>query len=80
MSLLGPDDFGLDRKNRAKKLSKDLSPALQKEIDGWLERIDDPAAMERLTEILGPEEAKRLVSKRRTTMRRPRQEDRLRED
>lgn len=80
MSLLGPDDFGLDRKSRAKKLSKDLSPALQKEIDAWLERIDDPVAIQRLTEILGPEEAKRMVSKRRATARRPTHEDQLRED
>jgi hypothetical protein len=33
MSLLGPDDFDLDRKGRKKKLAKDLSPAVAKEIE-----------------------------------------------
>ncbi|RDE15857.1 MAG: hypothetical protein C4K47_02435 [Candidatus Thorarchaeota archaeon] len=80
MSLLGPDDFGLDRKNRTKKLAKDLSPALQREIDFWLERTEDPDAIKRLSEIVGPEEAKRLVSKRRTTTPRPRHKDQLRDD
>jgi hypothetical protein len=80
MSLLGPDDFGLDRKSRAKKLAKDLSPELQKEIDHWLERTDDPDAMQRLTEIVGPDEAKRLVSKRRLSTTRRRRGDQLRED
>ena len=33
MSLLGPDDFDLDRKGRKKKLAKDLSPAIVREIE-----------------------------------------------
>ena len=79
MSLLGPDDFGLDRKGRAKKLARDLSPALQKEVDSWLEKTEDPAAIERLTEIVGPEEAKRLISKRRARMKLLKHEDSVRD-
>jgi len=65
MSLLGPDDFDLDRKGRKKKLAKDLSPALQKEIEKWLERRDDPEAFKRVTELVGADEASRLFGRRR---------------
>jgi hypothetical protein len=65
MSLLGPDDFDLDRKGRKKKLAKDLSPATQKEIEKWLEREDDPEAFKRLTELVGADEASRLLGRRR---------------
>ena len=64
MSLLGPDDFDLDGKGRKKKLAKDLSPAVRKEIEKWLDRHDDPESFERLVELVGYEEAKRLTSKR----------------
>lgn len=65
MSLLGPDDFGLGRKGRKKKLAKDLSPEVQKFIEEWLDKEDDPEAFERLSEMVGPEEARRLIAKRR---------------
>jgi hypothetical protein len=65
MSLLGPDDFGLGRKGRKKKLAKDLSPSAQKFIEEWLEKEDDPEAFEKLSEMVGPEEARRLIAKRR---------------
>ena len=66
MSLLGPDDFDLTRKERKKKLAKDLSPAVQKEIDKWLDMIEDPVALSRLTDLVGLDEAQRLLTERRT--------------
>lgn len=65
MSLLGPDDFGLDRKDRKKKLAKDLSPELQKDIGKWLDRADDPEAFKRISEMVGPEQARLLIARRR---------------
>ncbi len=65
MSLLGPDDFDLTGKERKKKLAKDLSPAVQKEIDKWLDLMDDPAALSRITDLVGPEEARRLLAQRK---------------
>jgi len=65
MSLLGPDDFDLDRKGRKKKLAKDLSPAVAKEVERWLEREEDPEALRRVSELVGPDEATRLFAKRR---------------
>ena len=69
MSLLGPDDFDLDRKGRKKKLAKDLSPSAAKEIEKWLEKGDDPEAFKRLSELVGQDEARRLVAKRKKTGR-----------
>ena len=65
MSLLGPDDFDLDRKGRKKKLAKDLSPSVAKEIEKWLDKQDDHEAFKRVSELVGPEEASRLFAKRR---------------
>lgn len=65
MSLLGPDDFDLDRKGRKKKLAKDLSPAVAKEIEKWLEKGDDPESFRRVTELVGADEASRLFGRRR---------------
>lgn len=65
MSLLGPDDFDLDRKGRKKKLAKDLSPSVAKEIEKWLDKQDDPEAFRRVSELVGPEEASRLFARRR---------------
>jgi len=65
MSLLGPDDFGLDKKGRKKKLAKELSPELQKDIDKWLDRSDDPEAFKRISEMVGPEKARLLIARRR---------------
>ena len=64
MSLLGPDDFDLDRKGRKKKLAKDLSPSVAKEIEKWLDKQDDPEAFRRVSELVGPEEASRLLARR----------------
>lgn len=64
MSMLGPDDFDLDEKGRKKKLAKDLSPAVQKEIEKWLDKLDSPLAFEKLAELVGKEEAKRLVGEK----------------
>ncbi len=69
MSLLGPDDFDLDRKGRKKKLAKDLSPSAAKEIERWLDRIDDPEMFKRLSELVGPDEARRLIAQRKKTGR-----------
>jgi len=81
MSLLGPDDFGLDRKGRTKKLAKDLSPSLQREIEKWLDKADEPGALEKLSEIVGPEQAKRLLAQRLATKKKNREKkDSLSED
>ena len=69
MSLLGPDDFDLDRKGRKKKLAKDLSPSAAKEIERWLDRIDDPEMFKKLSELVGPDEARRLIARRKKTGR-----------
>ncbi|MFW9917988.1 MAG: hypothetical protein ACFFED_00145 [Candidatus Thorarchaeota archaeon] len=64
MSLLGPDDFDLSKKERKKKLAKDLSPEVYKQIERWLDR-DDAEAFDHLTDLVGPEEARRLMSKKK---------------
>ncbi len=61
MSLLGPDDFDLDKKGRAKKLAQDLSPALRKEVERWLAEPDEDRARRELTRLVGAEEAQRLM-------------------
>ncbi|MHA1654699.1 MAG: hypothetical protein ACTSYX_10285 [Candidatus Thorarchaeota archaeon] len=70
MSLLGPDDFDLDRKGRAKKLAQDLSPALRKQIEKWLDEKDEELARRRLTDLVGREEAQRLMDIRHKKRRR----------
>lgn len=79
MSLLGPDDFGLGRKGRKKKLAKDLSPDAQRFIEDWLEREDDPEVFDRLSELVGPDEARRLIAQRRKRKKRLDPQDSLRE-
>ncbi|MHA1137685.1 MAG: hypothetical protein ACTSSE_14480 [Candidatus Thorarchaeota archaeon] len=69
MSLLGPDDFDLGKKGRKKKLAKDLSPAVAKEIEKWLDKQDDLEAFRKVSEIVGSEEASRLFAKRKKTGR-----------
>ncbi|NHJ13945.1 MAG: hypothetical protein EAX95_09720 [Candidatus Thorarchaeota archaeon] len=69
MSLLGPDDFDLGRKERKKKLAKDLAPEVYRQIERWLELEDDREALRRISELVGPEEANRLLAKRRLKMR-----------
>ncbi|MGY5880761.1 MAG: hypothetical protein RTV31_10945 [Candidatus Thorarchaeota archaeon] len=80
MSLLGPDDFDLDRKGRKKKLAKDLSPEVAKEVEKWLEKGDDPEAFRRVTELVGVDEASRLFGRRRELHRRLKPRDPLHED
>ncbi|MFW9975927.1 MAG: hypothetical protein ACFFDQ_11705 [Candidatus Thorarchaeota archaeon] len=80
MSLLGPDDFDLDRKGRKKKLAKDLAPSVAKEIEKWLDREDDPEAFKRVSELVGPEEAARLFSRRRQHGQRLKPKDLLLDD
>ncbi|MHA1768697.1 MAG: hypothetical protein ACTSV3_02475 [Candidatus Thorarchaeota archaeon] len=65
VSLLGPDDFGLSKKEKKKKLAKDLSPAVQKEIERWLDNLDEQRAIERITELVGPDQARMLIDKRK---------------
>ena len=64
MSLLGPDDFGLKKKERKKKLAKDLSPETYKQIEKWLDREDDPESLQKLSDLVGPDEARRLIEKK----------------
>jgi hypothetical protein len=80
MSLLGPDDFDLDRKGRKKKLAKDLAPSVAKEIERWLDKEDDPEAFKRVSELVGPEEATRLFARRRKHARKTKPKDPLLED
>lgn len=80
MSLLGPDDFDLDRKGRKKKLARDLAPSVAREIEKWLDREDDPEAFRRVSELVGPEEANRLFARRRERARRLKPKDPLLED
>lgn len=63
MSLLGPDDFDLSAKERKKKLARDLSPEVYKQIERWIEREDDSEFLERTGDLLGPEEAEQLMAK-----------------
>ena len=77
MSLLGPDDFGLGRKGRIKKLAKDLSPALQKEMEKWLDEMDEIHALERITQVVGPEEAQKIISNHRMRKRHLKRKDLL---
>ena len=65
MSLLGPDDFDLKRKDRKKKLAKDLSPETYKQIEKWLDNGDDSEVLENLSDLVGPEEARRLIAKKK---------------
>lgn len=65
MSLLGPDDFGLGKKGRKKKLAKDLAPQIQREIEKWLDEMDENAAFERISDLVGSEEARLIIEKRR---------------
>jgi len=69
MSLLGPDDFDLGKKGRKKKLAKDLSPEVYKQIEKWLDREDDPETLHRISDLIGPDEARRLVAKRKMRTR-----------
>ena len=80
MSLLGPDDFDLDRKGRKKKLAKDLAPSVAKEIEKWLDKEEDPEAFRRVSELVGPEEAGRLFARRRRHGKRMKTKDPLLED
>jgi len=67
MSLLGPDDFGLGRKGRAKKLAKDLSPEVQKQIERWLDEMDDAEAFDRILQVVeDPDSARDIISRHRT--------------
>ena len=66
MSLLGPEDFGKGRKGRLKKHAKDLSPEVRREIDKWLDELDESEALERISKLVEPEEARRLLRKRRS--------------
>ncbi len=69
MSLLGPDDLNLGKKERKKKLAKDLSPEVYKQIEKWLDREDDPEALQRISELVGPDEARKLVAKKKMNAR-----------
>ncbi len=65
MSLLGPDDFELSNKDRKKKLAKDLSPEVAKQIEKWLDRSEDPETLSRLADLVGIDNAKKLLAERR---------------
>jgi hypothetical protein len=80
MSLLGPDDFDLDKKGRKKKLAKDLAPSIAKEVERWLDKEDDPEAFRRVSELVGPEMATRLFARRRKKTRKSKPKDPLLED
>jgi len=66
MSLLGPDDFDLSEKERRKKLARDLSPAVRKQVEKLLEREDDPDAIRKLGSIVGEKKAEKLLNAKRS--------------
>jgi hypothetical protein len=70
MSLLGPDDFDLSSKKRRKKLAKDLSPGAQKMIEKWIDEMDERMAIEKISELVGPEEAQRILMRRKSRKKR----------
>ncbi|NWF97178.1 MAG: hypothetical protein HXY34_13655 [Candidatus Thorarchaeota archaeon] len=80
MSLLGPDDFGLGRKGRAKKLARDLSPELHRTIEQWLEETDESVALDRIRELVGPEEAALILRHHREKSRTGKVERRISAD
>lgn len=61
--MLGPDDFDLDGKGRKKKLAKDLSPEMQKQIEKWLDKMEEGDVLDRLSKLYGPEEARLMLMK-----------------
>ncbi|TFG14305.1 hypothetical protein EU537_03740 [Candidatus Thorarchaeota archaeon] len=61
MSLLGPDDFDLSEKERRKKLARDLSPAVRKQVEKLLEKEDDSDTIKKLRSLVGEKKAKRLL-------------------
>jgi thiamine biosynthesis lipoprotein ApbE len=64
--MLGPDDFWLGRKGRAKKLAKDLSPEVQKQIERWLDEMDDADAFDRIIQIVeDPDSATDIINRHR---------------
>ena len=70
MSLLGPDDFDLGRKERKKKLARDLAPEVYKQIEKWLDHEDEREALCKISDLVGPEEARRILAKRKLKTRR----------
>ncbi|MGV9168536.1 MAG: hypothetical protein ACOC38_01185 [Promethearchaeia archaeon] len=66
MSLLGPDDFNKDRKERLKKLARDLSPAVRRELEKLLDKKDSPEAQRKIRKIVGAEKAKKLLNEKNT--------------
>ncbi len=65
MSLLGPDDLELSKKERKKKLARDLSPEVYKQVEKWIEREDDQETFKLLSEIGGDEDAQKLLARRK---------------
>ncbi|MFO7835290.1 MAG: hypothetical protein R6V83_01450 [Candidatus Thorarchaeota archaeon] len=66
MSLLGPDDFDKDRKERLKKLARDLSPAVRRELEKLLDKKDSPEAQRKIRKLVGAEKAKKLLNEKNT--------------
>lgn len=53
MSILGPDDFGKSKKERTKKLAKDLAPQVARQIEKILEANDEEEAMKKIERQFG---------------------------
>jgi hypothetical protein len=66
MSLLGPDDFDLSEKERRKKLARDLSPGVRKQVEKLLEQEDDSDAVRKLTSLVGEKKAEKLLNAKRS--------------
>jgi hypothetical protein len=58
--MLGPDDFGKSRKERAKKLAKDLAPEVARQIEKILESNNDEEAMKKIERRFGSDISNRL--------------------
>ncbi|TFF96794.1 hypothetical protein EU546_00655 [Candidatus Thorarchaeota archaeon] len=64
LSMLGPDDFGKSKKERAKKLAKDLAPEVARQIEKILESNDDEEAMRKIERRFGSDITKKLRTAR----------------
>ncbi len=64
--MLGPDDFDKDRKERLKKLARDLSPAVRRELEKLLDKKDSPEAQRKIRKLVGAEKAKKLLNEKNT--------------
>lgn len=62
MSILGPDDFDKSKKERTKKLAKDLAPEVARQVEKILEANDGEEAMKKIERRFGSKITNKLRS------------------